>query len=113
MTADIPAPAIVRLPLVSVASAPEQGVTPLRGVVRGNGLGGLAVARALYAQGTPAQVTVIDRSRAPAPDRHGLAIAPTGLNALASMGLLDRVVAAGQRLRAVEVIPEAPDDPPC
>jgi salicylate hydroxylase len=70
-------------------------VRPLRVVVIGAGIGGLAAAAALRRAG--AQVEVYERSRALARVGAGLQLAPNATRALRGMGLLPQVLAIASR----------------
>jgi 2-polyprenyl-6-methoxyphenol hydroxylase-like FAD-dependent oxidoreductase len=64
--------------------------------VVGAGVGGLAVATLLARAGH--RVTLLERFDKPAPVGSGLMLQPTGLAALARLGLLDEIAALGARI---------------
>jgi 2-polyprenyl-6-methoxyphenol hydroxylase-like FAD-dependent oxidoreductase len=74
-----------------------------RVVVIGGGIAGLALALALRLYDARCQVTVLEKHAAPPSDRFGITLAPNGLEALATLGLLSRVVESGRRIEAFEV----------
>ncbi len=72
-------------------------------VIIGGGSTGLALALALRLYDARCLVTLLERRPLLPPDSHGLALAPNGLQALATLGLLSRVRAVGRQLEAFEL----------
>ncbi len=78
------------------------GSRPVRVLIAGAGLGGLALVRALRRPGV--SIDVVERASAFGPLGVGIVLHPNGMRVLTRMGLAEEVRAAGNRLRVMGIV---------